>query len=114
MESFIRANPGMESRIPFRLAFDDYSPSDLMKIIRKQCSERNRQFDSEALAYLSSLFMTNRTKIGQLGNGRWARNVLEAAIRKQSRRLIRNRHNSQEALRLLTLPDVRAWEEENS
>lgn len=111
MEPFIQTNPGMESRIAFRLKFDDYSPSDLMNIIRQQCAKRARQFDAEALDYLSSFFDGNRSRIGEWGNGRWTRKVLEAAILKHSRRLIQTPNHSAQALQTLTGPDVRAWEE---
>lgn len=113
MNTFIRTNPGTKSRIAFHLHFDNYSPSDLMKINRKMCQDWDFQFDAQALNFLRSQFAKNAQRVGSLGNGRWVRNVLEVAIRKQSRRLS-GKVNSHEALQTITLDDVvAAWEEEH-
>lgn len=114
MEAFIAANPGMESRIAFRLTFEDYAPHQLMLILQKMCGDRGLSMETEASHYLQSLFAKNRARIGERGNGRWVRNVLESAVRKQSRRLANIANNSKAALQTLTLEDVQTWEAEHN
>lgn len=113
MNGLMRTNPGLESRIAFTLNFDDYKPSELHRIIIHMSRSRNYQFTEDADQYLHRLFTGVSPHTGKLGNGRFARNVLEAAIRRQSRRLADAANNSTDALRTLTVSDVQAWEEEN-
>ncbi|WP_018130161.1 AAA family ATPase [Effusibacillus pohliae] len=111
MEAFLDINPGMKSRIPFVIEFEDYRPEELVQIFCLECSKRQYRITPEGEAYLLDLFDRNLGNMRTLGNGRFARNVLEAAITQQARRLgSMTTVASTEDLLVLAVEDLRAWE----
>ena len=85
MESFLNRNPGLSSRIAFKIPFEDYSETELLDIIRLLAKEKDLVIDSEADEKLLDIFKTARRN-ANFGNGRFARNLLEnAALRQASR-----------------------------
>jgi len=46
MEEFVSANPGLKRRITYEMTFEDYSPSELAKILHTQVEKRGFQIDS--------------------------------------------------------------------
>lgn len=79
MEAFIDANPGLASRFRTTIEFEDYSDDELVEILVKLA----RGADYELLPEATERFreVLGRTPRGSsFGNGRFARNALEAAI----------------------------------
>ncbi|MBR7075940.1 MAG: AAA family ATPase, partial [Lachnospiraceae bacterium] len=87
MQSFLERNPGMMSRIAFRINFDDYSLDEMSEIAKLMVSKKSMTITDAALEKVRS----NLTKIkkgAQRGNGRAVRQLLEEAEMNLSDRLI--------------------------
>ncbi|MBT9281109.1 MAG: AAA family ATPase [Hydrogenibacillus schlegelii] len=112
MKRLLKVNPGLRSRIPFVLHFPDYTPPELLRIFVAEATKRQYRIERDGGEYLLELFTTYQANMRELGNGRFARNVLERAILAQSRRLgALGRRPAPDELTLLTVDDLRAWEE---
>jgi AAA+ superfamily predicted ATPase len=86
MEAFIAANPGLASRFRTTIAFDDYSDDELTDILTGLAEGADYELTPEALEkFREILAATPRGR--SFGNGRFARNVLEAAIGRHAWRL---------------------------
>src|SRR5699024_5216970 len=92
---FLRMNPGLKSRFPFHMPFEDYSVNELLKIARKITAEKEYTLTNEAMEKLQThLLKLKREPIDNFANGRHIRNLIEESIRKQSMRiLLQNRMN---------------------
>lgn len=79
MEDFISRNPGLRSRVPFKLVFKDYSEDELVQISKVAAKEKGFRIDGDAEGTLAKLCReaVNNT---ELGNGRFCRNLIEHAI----------------------------------
>lgn len=89
MQEFLDQNEGLRSRIAFHLDFPDYSPEELVDIIKLLSKNREYSIEEEALAFCKEIFEA-AAKEENFGNGRYARNVLEQAILRQANRIIIN------------------------
>jgi len=88
MKRFIKANPGLESRFTHYFNFEDYTPSELLEILKKNCDFNKHQLDSEAETKLLIKFTElHQNRDNNFGNGRLARNLFEASIKNQENRL---------------------------
>ena len=88
MEDFLKANEGLRSRIAFHLNFPDYNADEMTKIFAMMLKEQGYTCSSGFLEKARNLF-SEAVKHTEFGNGRFARNLLEQTIMKQSARLIR-------------------------
>lgn len=89
METFLTANSGLQSRFPNIIEFPDYSGEELTRIAEINATSRGYRLSADAREALLDYFcviqaMEERTS----GNGRLARNAIEAAILAQSRRVL--------------------------
>ena len=90
MAELIDTNPGLRSRFPKTIAFDDYSDGELVRIFIGQCEKaRYHPTDAARAAVLRWFQAQPRTK--GFGNGRLARNMFEASIANQATRLMAGR-----------------------
>lgn len=87
MQEFINRNPGLCSRIPFILNFKDYTPKELVDIAKLCAKENDRAIEKKAEGNLFDKF-SEVVKTPQYGNGRYVRNVVEAAIDEQAKRIM--------------------------
>ncbi len=86
MAAFITANPGLASRFRTTIGFDDYSDDELTDILTGLAEGADYELAPEAMAkFREILAATPRDR--SFGNGRFARNVLEAAIGRHAWRL---------------------------
>jgi stage V sporulation protein K len=107
MERFLLLNPGLQSRFPFILDFQDYEVSQLMDIAVQMTAEREYHFTKEALYYVRShLHKKKYLQESNFSNARYVRNMIENAIRKQAVRLLSTSRLSAEDLLKLTKQDV--------
>ena len=88
MEAFLKANEGLRSRIAFHLHFPDYNADELTEIFVLMLKEQGFTCSTDFMEKARSLFSEAVTH-AEFGNGRFARNLLEQSIMKQSARLIR-------------------------
>ena len=79
MEEFFSRNPGLRSRVPFRIAFPDYSADEMVQIAQLEAGKRGFTIRPEALEKVTSLCMA-ATQQPESGNGRYCRNLVEDAI----------------------------------
>ena len=89
MESFLDANSGLKSRFANIINFPDYTGEQMLQIAQNIARGKDYVIDEEASTKLLEYFtMVQSKEDSTSGNGRLARNVVEAAILKQSRRVL--------------------------
>jgi probable Rubsico expression protein CbbX len=107
METFFSANPGLSSRVPHHLEFEDYSQAELMQIADLMVAEENFRFDEQARAVFSE-YLTRRMARPNFSNARSVRNAIERCRLRQARRLVGlNRPLNKRDLVLITAEDIR-------
>lgn len=79
MEKFFARNPGLRSRVPFTLKFDDYSTDELINICELEAGKRKFSIDEKAKDKLRDMCEYSKKNIDN-GNGRFCRNIIEKAI----------------------------------
>ncbi len=79
MEDFFSRNPGLRSRVPFRIDFKDYSAEDMLKIAELEAEKRGFSISSKARDRVISI-CKSAEGIPETGNGRFCRNLIENAI----------------------------------
>ncbi|MBE7701418.1 AAA family ATPase [Oerskovia sp. Sa1BUA8] len=86
MAGFIATNPGLESRFSTTITFDDYSDAELRGIFERMASSSDFEALPETLDRFEQMVSAVPRTEG-FGNGRHARNVLDAAIARHAWRL---------------------------
>ena len=105
MEAFVAANPGLSSRFRTIIEFDDYTDDELVKILTLLADGADYELTPEALAHFRErLAVTARGST--FGNGRFSRNMLEAAIGAHAWRLREVETPTTEQLRQLLPQDL--------
>lgn len=92
MQSFMEINEGLKSRIPYWIDFPDYSTDELTEIFKMMIAERGFTVADDAIREARHIFEKVRLT-DNFGNGRYARNLMERAIEKQSVRLMNTEEN---------------------
>ena len=87
MESFLKKNPGLRSRIAFHVPFDDYSTTELCNIAHLIAKRKGLNLSEGACEKMEHLFSAAREQ-DDFGNGRYVRNVIEKAQMAQAVRLL--------------------------
>jgi hypothetical protein len=104
MAIFIAQNPGLASRFRTTIEFADYSDEELVRILEVMAKAADYDLDDACVKrFVAILAMTPRGPI--FGNGRFARNMLEAAIGRHAWRLRDVAEPSLEQLRKLIPED---------
>lgn len=111
MDQFLNMNPGLRSRFPFILSFDDYTAVELMKIAHTMLREKEYVLTNRAEAKLRLYIekMCNQQE-RNFSNARSIRNLLEKAIRRQAMRLYSNDCVEMPELIQLTAEDIQLEE----
>lgn len=84
----------MRSRVPFKISFKDYTADELMGITRLEAEKRGFSISQDALHRLKIYYesvMGNQN----MGNGRLARNLTEAAILNYCSRVYKEEENTE-------------------
>ena len=89
MERFLERNPGMRSRIAFRVQFEDYSTDELCDITRLIAGRKNLTVTDEAMQKLRETYDAVRTQ-DDYGNGRFVRKILEESEMNMAVRLLQS------------------------
>ncbi|MFD1850304.1 stage V sporulation protein K [Oceanobacillus bengalensis] len=106
MDRFLQLNPGLKSRFPFILNFDDYEVDELMRIAKLMATEKEFKLSKEAEWELRThLFKKTQESGRNFANARYVRNVIEHAIRMQAVRLLENEKFDLDDLVLITAED---------
>jgi SpoVK/Ycf46/Vps4 family AAA+-type ATPase len=86
MEDFIAANPGLASRFRTTIGFEDYTDDELTDILTGLAEGADYELTPNALDEFKVVLASTR-RDRSFGNGRFARNMLEAAIGRHAWRL---------------------------
>jgi AAA+ superfamily predicted ATPase len=105
MEAFVAANPGLASRFRTTIEFDDYSDAELGEILTLLADNADYELTPQALAHFQELLAAT-TRSSTFGNGRFARNILEAAIGAHAWRLREVKVPTTDQLRQLLAEDL--------
>ena len=95
MEIFIEANPGLSSRFPIKIDFEDYTSEEMISILKTFGSKDKNSFEAEALAEAYNYFEIVREDY-KFSNGREVRNFYEKCIQNRSNRLSRGNYPDEE------------------
>lgn len=111
MNLFLHSNPGLPSRFPITVKFDDYDETELIQIAKQMLRGREYKLSKEAEQklryYLRSLLAQGRRNFS---NARLVRNSIERSIRLQALRLLDVKQASRDDL-MLILPEDLSFEE---
>jgi probable Rubsico expression protein CbbX len=106
MATFFSANPGLSSRVPHHIEFDDYGHSELVQIADLMVVSENFMFDDAARTAFSE-YLTRRMAKPRFSNARSVRNAVERSRLRQARRLVELRRPlRKEDLVTLTAEDI--------
>ena len=106
MDTFFSANPGLSSRVPHHIAFDDYSHDQLVQIAELMVVAENFRFD-DAGREAFSRYLDLRMRQPRFSNARSVRNAIERCRLRQARRLVElDRPLTRADLVTLTAQDV--------
>jgi len=104
MERFIAANPGLKSRFTRVVPFADYDSSQLLAIYQKACAARSLELTDDVIVIMRAIFEILYAERGaDFGNGRLARNWLEATVEQQAERLV---SQPQASTQVIMAPDL--------
>ncbi len=106
MSIFIAQNPGLASRFRTTIGFDDYSDIELERIFTGMVAQADYDLGEGCLEGFRELLGV-QVRDETFGNGRFARNVLEAAIGKHAWRLRDVADPTLDELRTLLPDDLR-------
>ena len=86
MEAFFKRNPGLRSRVPRTIRFQDYSAEEMLEIAERMAGEQNFSILPEAKKKAAAIC---REAIGlpDSGNGRFCRNMVQRAILRYAERV---------------------------
>lgn len=82
LDEFLDKNPGLSSRVPYRIKFADYTTEELLDISRIIARDRGFDITDSAQDKLLSIFDAAR-ETKNFSNGRFVRNTIEAAVRRK-------------------------------
>ena len=89
MKDFIDMNPGLASRFPNTLHFEDYTVDELYKILEFNCKKNNYVIsDSAAPVVRQKLQKMYDERDEQFGNARSVRNFFDKMVKKQASRVV--------------------------
>lgn len=88
MARFLDSNPGLRSRFSKVIDFPDYSPEELLSILRGLAEGSNYSLTPTAIQAADQLFrQAHGGRNNAFGNGRYVRNVFESAIMAHASRI---------------------------
>lgn len=105
MDSFLTVNPGLKSRFPNIITFENYNTEQLMQISEKFFVGKGYELDESAKIKLSDLLEDARID-PYFGNGRYVRNVYEKAVNNQAIRLSTDTDLTREDLITISGSDI--------
>jgi stage V sporulation protein K len=106
MSRLIDSNPGLKSRFARSIHFEDYSPSELAEIFKVRCEQHGYLLSDQTLEAVCQIVQQFEDQIGNLGNGRFVRNIFDRCVANQCNRLAALTKPSKEDLKTFLATDV--------
>jgi AAA+ superfamily predicted ATPase len=109
MKRFINSNPGLKSRFTHTFYFEDYSPQELLEILKQTAQKEDFQFSEEAFGLLKNEFENlYQKRDSSFGNARLVRNIFNSIKLEVSRRFLHKSETklNKEALTFIQAADV--------
>jgi len=106
MKAFLESNPGLESRFPTRIHFEDYSAAELLQILEGMAENIHHTLTNEAKKEAMEFLKKQVESNPKFGNARGVRNFFEKIMKAQANRLIRHPDADEKQLQELTQEDV--------
>jgi stage V sporulation protein K len=108
MDVLLSHNPGVRSRFPTVIQFENYNAGELMQIFDSMMRSDDLQLEDAARSVLLEKLRQMESVVDkENGNGRAMRNLLDAAKRRQALRLQQlPGRKTVEQLRQLTVSDI--------
>lgn len=111
MEEMLQINPGLRSRVSFSINFPDYSPNELAEITSSIVRRDGYSMQDDAFEYIQTKYNECKLPV-DLGNGRYARNLVEHAMLNYSMRIINSSNSNDTPDMKLSKDDFEvAWNE---
>jgi SpoVK/Ycf46/Vps4 family AAA+-type ATPase len=90
MDRFLASNPGLASRFATRISFPSYTADELRRIAESFFARRGDRLDEAAAAELAERMeqVVQRGVVDELGNGRFARSLVEKAAEARDVRVV--------------------------
>jgi stage V sporulation protein K len=112
MDQFLESNPGLPSRFPIQVQFEDYSIDQLLQISELMVKERDYVLLPQSVMKLKQHLNEEKLELFRtFSNARYVRNILEKAIRYQAVRLINQYAAAPSKQELMTIrPEDLRWE----
>ena len=111
MSRFVASNPGLKSRFSRTIHFEDYSAKELTQIFSLRCKQSGYSIGRDILETTEKVLKQFSGKYGELGNGRFVRNIFDRCIANQCNRLANLSEPSEEALKTFLVADIPSYEE---
>lgn len=107
MKNFIQSNPGLKSRFNTFVHFEDYSPNELLEILKKLIMNLEHQISWEAESFALEYFkFIYQSRDKYFGNARTVRNLFEDVLKIQSARLSKEKDLTDEQLKTIERIDL--------
>jgi AAA lid domain-containing protein/ATPase family protein associated with various cellular activities (AAA) len=104
MARFMSSNPGLASRFPKTLSFDDYGDDELTEIFTRIAVQQGFELGPGVPERVRALLPSPRP--AGFGNGRFVRNVFEEAVSIQAERLVALEDPTDDDVRTLVAADL--------
>lgn len=111
MSRFIKSNPGLKSRFSKSIDFTNYTSEELTDIFKINCDEYGYIVSEATLERIKDLVEGFTERIGELGNGRFVRNIFDRCIANQCNRLALLSKPSEQDLKTFQPEDVPSQEQ---
>ncbi|MDQ3980332.1 MAG: AAA family ATPase, partial [Actinomycetota bacterium] len=105
MADFLDANPGLRSRFPKTIFFDDYTNAELLRIFDGMCKKAHYKPTDGARGRVFA-FLAAQPRDRGFGNARLVRNLFEAAVARQATRVVELSGLTDEQLVTLEAEDI--------
>ncbi len=107
MDNFLSMNPGLNSRFPTTIIFEDYSLSELFQIFSRFANLSGYELEVNSDVLVRTLIKFVAKELDKtFGNGRCVRNIFDKVVRNQIDRVAKISNPSNEDLTAITNIDV--------